>query len=343
MVKRHKLEEIEAAVEHTHNGLGQACMAALISAKARKCFLLVAPPGTGKSTITDSILNNFKPSISRDAGSMAGFRHIAAMLTNLEGTIVVDDIAILGSTYAMLSTISAYAALTYTHNLSRDMADSHYQISDFHAGVVMNVQPIVLKHIVPSPVWEANIKDKTIRYYHLYRPQHPTIEKVQYEIGKHLPLAKVAFNGIADKYMRDIEDTFSPQWSISRVNQHVQDLLKAIAALDESPEVRNQDVELLLRVFAPLKLEKYAMFKRDLEEGREFNATLILLLTELASYGKFELSRIQRNYEVSQSTAYAILNKYKQYVDITNKTPTYYVASELAKKIFADIGVKYAD
>ena len=47
----HPVLGIRDAVEQTHPVLGNLAAMALVAAKARQCLLVVAPPGTAKSTV----------------------------------------------------------------------------------------------------------------------------------------------------------------------------------------------------------------------------------------------------------------------------------------------------
>jgi hypothetical protein len=117
------------------------------------------------------------------------------------------------------------------------------------------------------------------------------------------------------KLHNKLENIASIQWSDARVLEHLDDLLKASAALDHRTEVDNNDYVLLNKLMKPMTVEKYCRSKYGFETGRAFNTNLMAVLVEFASWPNINIARIARDYKVSESTVYRLLSEIKDWFE----------------------------
>jgi len=256
--------------------------------------------------------------------SVAGLGHIADELNGFESVIVVDDIAKAQTPYARLTTVTALAELCYGHSYHRLMADNVYNIENFQGSAIVNVQPVLLRHLVESDEWEASIQDKTIRYYHLWRPTKPNSSPPNFKLqwGKKLEAVKeVTLTGRASKELATIGEI---QWTRARQNERIKLLLRACAALDNRDAVNTTDYHQLTKILRPLMLERLILDKRDFESDRLLDANALAILTEFLTYGNFTLENLAYDYKVSRSQCYKLMSKYSRLWTEVSKSPTIY-------------------
>ena len=326
-------------VNKTHPHLGEPLAMAMLAVKASKLLLFVAPHGCGKSRITSFIATQAPEVFLRDAISVAGLGNLQGELTGFTGALIIDDLSKGGTTYAQIKTVTTLAELVYSHYCARDMADSHYSITDFYGSAIANIQPILLRDVIKSPEWEASMMDKSIRYYHLYRPLNPNPfpPEIQLDFGIDYKLTDIP--KLKGKLANSLFYIAESQWGLARMKEHLSDLLRASAALDKRRKVNISDYNLLLKILKPLKLERLVSDKTDLEGERYLNNNQLALLTEFATYGQFTLKQLAKDYQMSQSKCYTIMNKYANDWKVVSKTPTTYAPSEDLRKILREVGI----
>ena len=335
-----QLTEIMKSIESTHMGLGKAVAMSILCAKARQCLLLVAPSGCGKSIITDAIKLHHPDAISLLSITRARLKDYEATFSNFYGVVLMDDMAGAGSQYERKDTISAFCQLCYSHTVSKHTWTSDFDITNFHGAAIMNIQPALLAEVYAYPEWEGLIQEKTLRYYHLYRPVKPNQTKPVIKVDWGIDLDLVRKPGHDYKLFKTLEGIASIQWSDSRSLEHLDSLLRAIAALDRRQDVNNNDLKLLHKLMKPMTVERYIFKKSGFETGRWMDTNLAAVLVEFASWRNINIDRIARDYKVSPSTVYRLLSEIKDwFVDSEVKSKMLIPKTEL-KKILKEAGVE---
>lgn len=336
----HYLTTIETAVNKTHDRLGALYVACMITTKAHKMMLTVAPRGTGKSRATAAVAEQYPDCAKYDRISIAGLGYEQERFNGFTGVLLIDDIAKSQTSYARVATICTLAELTYSHYIISSLQGSHYEIKDFFGSALVNIQPVLLRELIKSNEWEASIQDKTIRYYHLYRPRKPNPLPPDVKIDWGYDLKNVSDSIPHGKALDALFNVVSVQWGVTRLVEHTTDLLKACAAFDKRNVVTVADVNLLTHVMKPLQYEWLVTDKKNFESDRYLDANLLAILTEYMSYGNFTLAQICDDYKLSQSQAYRIMQKYtSDWVQIT-KSPTSYAPSDALKERLRKVGIE---
>lgn len=319
-VKTHQLATLAKAVDKTHPGSARLLCAQLLCARAKIAMLIVAPPGTGKSLTMRAVMSLFPDGKTYDSITLSGLQKKVKELTGFTSLVAVDDLGKVDTDYSRISTTTTFCELTYSHYTSKHSANVNVEIRDFYGSVILGVQPRVLKAIVASQEWESNIMDKTLRYYHLYRPWRPLNEPIILPDLPDVPLNMVKLDLSALPAMEKLGKLGLTQWSRSRVGEHTTRLLKAAASYDDRQEVTNADAELVFQILRPMIVEQYATVKEGLGGQRMLNDDLICLLVELASYGEIGIQDLAENYKVSHSSAYKILHQYDAWLEPVDGT-----------------------
>ncbi|GAJ18683.1 unnamed protein product, partial [marine sediment metagenome] len=83
--------------------------------------------------------------------------------------------------------------------------------------------------------------------YHLYRPVKPNAEKPNLDIDWGIDMDLVAKPDHRYKLYPKLEAIAGIQWSDARVLEHLDTLLRAVAALDRRQEAKQEDFALLYR------------------------------------------------------------------------------------------------
>ena len=335
----HQLYSVIRDVEKTHSGLGNALAFSIICTKARMCLLNVAPSGTGKSVITNTLKKSYPDCVKLDSVTRSGLRDFKEQFTNFWGLVVIDDMAKVDSLYSRKHTITSFAELCYSHDISKHTFTCTIVIDGFFGSAVINIQPVILAELVADSEWEAVTQDKTVRYYHLYRPKAPVpfLPDVNVDWGISLDLVHKPRHDF--KLYDKLGDIASIQWSDARVMEHLDVLLKATAALDRRQEVRAEDFQILHRLMKPMIIERSIFHKVGFESGRYLETNLLAVLVEFASWKDINLERIARDYKISPTTAYRLLTEIKDWFEPSEPMSKRLVPKPGLRKVLKEAGV----
>jgi hypothetical protein len=329
------IENLINDVEETHKNLGELMAISQIVVKARKMALLISPSGCGKSTAMYPIGKNTENSIMPDKISIAGLALMADKLSGFKSVIVVDDITTTQTEYARKTTITTLTALVYTHRVQTIMSGQEFTIDDFHGSALVGVQPIILKSLMMLDEWDGSIQDKVLRYYHMYRPIEPMVKypTINYNSGIDIEKVNDFEPDIDNKYWHKLIELGYSQWSRARTLEHLKDMLKAIASLENRYNVIYDDYALLARLLKPMAIENIVVVKEQLEGERYLNNTLLLLMVEYFTYGgKFSLAQVAQDYKMSLQQCYKIMATQAEYWQQITKSPTIYRPTDKLKK-----------
>ena len=325
------IENIISDVNKSHPALGDMVALLHIAVKARKMTLVISPSGCGKSCAMTVIAKSTANAIQPDRLSVAGLCGMADKLTSYRSVVVVDDIATTQTDYARKTTITTLAALVYTHRIESIMAGICYQIEDFYGSALIGIQPILLLNLMLLDEWDASIQDKALRYYHLHRPVKPclTLPNVQLEHGLDIDLVNDFEPDVENKEWRKLVALADCQWSKARSKEHIKDMLKAMAALEQRIQVENEDYILLAKLLMPMAIENIVVVKEQLEGERYLDNNLLALLAEYYTYnGEFSLAQVALDYKLSLSQCYKIMGQQNGYWQQMSKSPTIYQPSK---------------
>ena len=336
----HQLYSIIEGVEKTHLGLGNAMAFSIICTKARKCLLLVAPSGCGKSVITDSLGILHPDAIRLLSITKARMKDYKDTFSNYQGVVLMDDMAGAGSMYERKETLIAFAFMCYTHFISKHTFTSDFDIWNFHGAAILNIQPSILAEIYQYPEWESILQDKAIRYYHLYRPIKPNEVKPEFKVDWGIDMDLVKKPSKDYKLYKDLETIAAIQFSDARVLEHLNDFLRASAALDGRETVKLEDYVLLKRLMKPLTVERYIMQKSGFEIGRWMNVNLLDVLVEFATWKNITIDRICRDYKVNPATCYRSLTEIKEWFAESQIMSKRLVPKPELKRVLKEAGVE---
>lgn len=342
------IETLIEDVNKTHPTLGELIATLQIAVKAKKLVLVVSPSGCGKSTAMAIIAKNTPNAEMPDRLSISGFAKMEDRLSGFRSVLIVEDLTTTGNDYARKATVTALAALVYTHRIESCMLGVEYLIEDFRGAALVGVQPIMLRELMLAPEWDGSVQDKALRYYHLFRPLQPALflPLVQMEQGINIEKVKDFEPDLGNADWIKLLALADSQWSRARAREHIQDMLRAIAALENREVVMKEDYSLLLRLLKPMAYENLVVVKEQLEGDRQLDNNLLALLVEYATYGgQFALAQIAQDYKITLSQCYKIMQTQADYWQQISKSPTVYVASkklESQLKMF-DLEVNHRD
>jgi len=326
-------------METTHQGLGKAVAMAILCIKARQCLLMVAPSGCGKSVMTDALKSAHPQAVPLLSITRARLTDYADTFSNFFGVVLMDDMAGAGSPYERKDTITAFTQLCYSHTLSKHTWTSNFEIVNFFGAAVMNIQPALLAEVYAYPEWDGIIQDKTLRYYHLYRPVKPNLAKPDISVDWGIDLDLVHQPRHDYKLYKTLDTIASIQWSDSRAYEYLDILLKAVAALDRRQDVNNNDLMLLHKLMKPMTVERHVFVKSGFETGRWMNTNLAAVLVEFASWKDINIDRICRDYKISASTAYRLLSEIKEWFADSQVKSKMLVPKQELTKVLREAGV----
>lgn len=335
----HYLQSIIREVDKTHPHLGNVVAVSMLAVKAKKLLLIVSPRGCGKSRVTSFVGLSHPEHMLQDRMSVAGLKQLEGELNGFNGVVVVDDIAKTQTPYARVTTLTTLAELVYSHYCISSLADTHYKIEDFKGSALVNIQPILLKEVVKSDEWEASMMDKSMRYYHLYRPLKPNPLPPKLKLDWGFELSKVEIPEMKGKLAERLLKVGEAQWGLARLVEHTADLLRAASALDRRRSVVSADYRLLCKLLAPLGLELMVSGKTELEGNRFFHANELAILTEYATYGNFTLRQISTDYKLSQSRCASIMARYSKDWQQVSQSPVMYAPNDEIRARLKEVGI----
>lgn len=173
----HQLHQLIKTIEKTHKGLGPLIAINILGAKSKRCILNVSPAGCGKSAATNTIYQVLKNISTRYTSlTLASLHRLKGEFNSFNGHLIIDDLGGEKSSWARLSTITVLANIVYDHYVHKMTQTYDIEIENFQGSVAMNVQPVLMNHLVQSDDWIAVVRDKVLRYYHLMRPIKPKQE-----------------------------------------------------------------------------------------------------------------------------------------------------------------------
>lgn len=237
------------------------------------------------------------------------------------------------------ATVTVLANLVYTHYVRKVTQTGEINITGFQGSVSMNIQPVLLNSLVQSDDWIAVVRDKVIRYYHLFRPLKPKqyIPEVSIEWGE--PTQKVKLSKYRGKLWFQLVSIGLTQWSYARCQEHLPDLLRASASLDGRMKVNVTDYHLLIKLLQPIQLERYIVTTYGFEAGRVFDNNLYCILVELASFKNPTIEQLCVDYKVSPRTAERLIGTVQDWCWIKANSPRRVLPTDEAEHILDIAGV----
>ena len=209
----------------------------------------------------------------------------------------------------------------------------------FNGSVSLSIQPVLLNTLVQNDDWVAVVRDKVMRYYHLFRPLKPKQSLPEVYLNWGPQLNEVTMSRHKGKLWYQLVNIGLTQWSYARVIEHISDLLKACAVLDGRTRVNVTDYNFLIRLLQPLQLERYIIDTYGFEAGRVFNNNLYCILVELASFGDPSIEQLCVDYKVSPSTAERLCKEVEKWCWLKANSPRKVMPTDKAKDLLEIGGV----
>jgi len=319
----HYLQKLIKDVDRTHPRLGNLLAFCVLCTKARRCLLIIAPSGCGKSTVMLTLKNQSPAVLWLDSVTRNGLKFFEKDMQNFTGVALIDDLGKVDTMYSRVATVTAFAELCYSHFIAKYAMGFDLNIDNFNGAAILNTQPPILSQLISGDEWEVVIQDKTIRYYHTFRPTNPLMTLPNVEIDWGIDIDMVKLSGTESKRLQKLCNLGRIQWSQGRSLEHITALLRACAALDRREVVNASDFSVLERLAAPLWLEQYLIDKLAFEYGRIFKSDFLAILVEFATYGKLSIDTICRDYKVSPQMVVSKLKEMgEQYITIDTESKT---------------------
>jgi len=338
-----KILEVYKEVESTHKGLGKLAVFELLCDSANKCLLVIGSAGTGKSAVAKSVYNNIKrDKVYYDAITIVGLKKIQDFLTENRVSILVDDLSKGYTEYSQLSTVVIFSELCYTGWFRKTTAQYDLNIYGFKGSCIINLQPLLLKRIVSDPTFETDIRDKAIRYYHMVFPIKENLDRPKIDINyDYVEYENVLIDHsiIHNKMYKDAYENFRYEFTKSRAKEHLNDLIKASALLNDRRKVTSGDLWLVRELSKNFRIEHEIFTKDELEGSRFINPNVLPLLSALNTYGKVSIRELCLRFQLKKRRIYQIINDLTEYCLIV-KNHSYIVPTEYTKELLREIGEK---
>ena len=336
----HAVETLNRQINASHPGLGPLAAISLIAAKARQTLMVVGPPGTGKSAVARWLGVALPEAYVRGDLTMAGLRKYCDELSDSEAAIIIDDLGECNSEWNRAQTCIAISALVYGHDMLKDTHQIKVEITNYYGTGWIGLQPAILAEVVKHPSFHANLRDKSLRYYHLQRPVVANFSDIDAEVDWALPFADVLEITEPLDGHAELLTIGRIEWSNSRAQQHIGSLLRACAALDGRYAVDDTDYELLLRLLRPMTVESQIIEKAGFDSGATLNQNLLCLLAEFASYPDVTYDIIGSDYGIRPRKVQSILEDMHDWYYKVGNNPVVLTATELLNDVLREAGLR---
>ena len=335
----HPLFSIINKIDRTHPGAGRMAAACLLSQKASKAMLIVAVPGTGKTTALDwSAKQNPHGEIKFDSITRSGLAGMDKDLSDFKGVLSVADLGAVDTQYSVKEASKVVALLCYEHRLNKKNVSIAIDITNFRGSALSTIQPSSVQKLISGADWDSVLQDKLIRYYHLRRPLRIRNEPIELDVPWGVDFAEVNISNAVIASCKRRVDTTVQQWSDARAVGHWCDFYRAASGLAGRKNVIKADVDAAHEILKPLALEPYLVLRESLSADRSFLADDCCVLTELASYGRFDHRRTIKNYRVSNRTLQRSIDRAGTWLVPGLRGKLEHVPSEQAMEVLRNSG-----
>lgn len=336
----HAVLELIDTINESHPGLGELAAMCVVTMKARQCLLVVAPPGCGKSTVGNWIVNVHPEAYWKQSITRSSLKIYVELFNDFEGGVVFDDMGAIDTEWSRMQTLVTMVELVYGHKVSKDSHQLHIEIDNFFGSAILNVQPNVLKEVVGHGEWHANVADKSLRYYHLKRATMPNPGPIEAELDWGLPWADVdAYSGESPTWDA-IKKIGMEQWTLPRCLEHTQGLLKAVAALDNNPSPGQMELDILLNLMRPMTVEMDIIEKQGFGSKAILNDNLLYLLVQFASYPDVTYERFAQDYKMKPTQVQVILSHMVDWYEKVGNNPVKLQKSERLDALLKKAGIR---
>ncbi|MGC8608154.1 MAG: hypothetical protein ACP5L5_11415 [Vulcanisaeta sp.] len=179
----------------------------------------------------------------------------------------------------------------------------------------------MLRRIISASEFDTDIRDKVIRYYHLYAPQKVNLDsiKVDVDVGYDYDRVGLPADVINSKDCMKAYKNFLIEFSEARAQYHFFRMLQVSAMIDERKLVSELDCRLLKQLTDNFYVEKILFDKRNLEGARRLNVNIIPVITMMSAKGYTTVDELEQRFGVSERRIYEILNELQGYVYVKKK------------------------
>ena len=313
------IEDVIKIVEKTHPKLGNLFAFMLLSSHTRTTTIVVGVPSTGKTTVNNALAKIFPNALYEEGLTLSSFRHKTQQLNGFNGLLIIDDISKIDTPYSRRGTLTALCGLAYDGHTSKGVERYYFRIENFNGSVIVGLQPQMMKELVVDPRWETVVRDKSIRYYHLFFPTKPNYNEIDVkEISEIIPSPKVVKESVDLNELKDRESfkklfvNFEIQSSPARSIQKVQRMLSAMEYI-EGKKVDDEMINTLERITKPMLLEPVLLIKGDFEEHKVFHNNLFYLFTAMMSLNDTNLKNFYKIWGVTEQYLRRIIEYYGEY------------------------------
>lgn len=335
----HPVQDLMEAVEATHPGLGALAGMTWVAAKARLCLIVVAPPGCGKSTIGNWLETAHPEAYWKQSVTRSSLKVYEELFNGFRGCIIFDDVGAIDTEWSRVQTLVTMAEIVYGHKVSKDSHQLHIDIDDFQGSAILNIQPNVLKEVMASTTWHANLADKSLRYYHLFRAVSPNASPITVEADWGLDFDDVEpYEGDSPTWQA-ILDIGITQWTRPRAMEHSQALVKAVAALGNNPTPGELELTIAFGLMRPMIIEMEMVEKAGFGSDAVLNDNLLYMLVEFATYGNVTYDMIAADYHMKPTKVAGILKTMIDWFEQVGTNPVRLQASKRLTELLQKAGL----
>ena len=311
---RKVIEEVNKHYQHLEGML----LYAIHSDIADRASMFIGVPDTGKSRVADVIAKNvnqkYRGVIKPHGLTTNGLKYYQEAMSGHSNTVIVEDLSRSGTPYMQIQTVAVLAGLSYGGAIEKHNQAINLSIENAKMSALIFAQPLIERHLVSVDEFDSDIRDKCMRYYHLYRPSDPYPYPLELRYtAQPLDYGKEVRGSTNETVIENLRNEVSK----GRAIEHCQALLRASARFNGREEVSNADHWFIEGLTNNMRLEGHIFTKRDLEGPRGLNINAIPVFTAFLSFPKNTVKSIGVEFGVSERrTREIILNQLSDWAEI---------------------------
>jgi len=337
-------------IETTHRNLGLPTIFAKLIDLSNLGVFFTGPRGVGKTTIVRTIGAQLPDWRFRDHYNVSrlspkGMGKIQARFDKASISIYNMDFASFSTDYLKDAALGLFSSLIYDHEMTGETMGLSLSIENCRCGFISTIQPILYKKISENDQFEAQSKDRFLRYFHLQF--QPTLDDMKFKLPRivemaHLKdivpnslerLGEVELPSIPIEIRSSIEyrrmvAVLQGQTSKNRGPEYTARLLQASAFFNNRKIITMSDVKFLCLYIPFLNMETHLSRRENVAEPLKFNADAYTVFDYICTFGKASPSELEHYFQLRKRQHYNVDERKRSISKSTLREDTFVLRAE---------------
>ncbi len=319
---QYAIQEI-IAIERTHKNLGLPTIFAKFCDLSNLGLMITGPRGTGKTTVVRTIGAELPTLRHREYWNVGrltpkGLGKAQSRFNKKSVSIYNLDFSSFSTEYLKDAALALFSSLIYDHEMVGETMGLSLSIEACYCSFISTIQPNLYRKISETDQFEAQYKDRYLRYYMLYF--YPILEDQKFKVPQIIPLPHLVkriphiFEELPDipisvklsiEYKRFVQ-TLQTQTTPNRGREYAARLLKASALFNDREEVTVSDAKFLALYIPFLNIEFLLSERDNAAEPLKFDADAYTVFDYICTWGQVKPRQIEEHFQLRRTKHYEV-------------------------------------